>query len=192
MDEAIKALESELTWRTHQRDELLAALNGLIGLVQLVDSRDDMPAVLADNHRYHDALALVTRIESEAQMADHNPTEAEVNAAIDELADKAASKVSGTSGHAWGQRMNIKRQADMLKNVLADCHHCDEPMPNGRCWWCGRPNKAPQDQRDDRSVTRQLLREIAERIRLRCGDIHPCAECRQDAEDLERIAREST
>ena len=23
----------------------------------------------------------------------------------------------------------------------SDCHHCDEPMPNGRCWWCGGPNK---------------------------------------------------
>jgi hypothetical protein len=73
-------------------------------------------------------------------MADHKPTDAEVNAAIDELAEKAARHASGTSGHAWGQRMDIKRQADMLKNVLADCHHCDEAMPNGRCWWCGGPN----------------------------------------------------
>ncbi len=46
-----------------QRDQLLAALNGLIGLVQLVDSRGDMPIVLADNHRYIDALALVKHIE---------------------------------------------------------------------------------------------------------------------------------
>lgn len=34
-------------------------------------------------------------------------------------------------------------------------------------------------------LTAQLLREIAERIRLRC---EPCPECRVDAEDLERIA----
>jgi hypothetical protein len=46
-----------------QRDELLAAVNGLLGLVELVDGRDDMPIVLAENHRYKDALALVKRIE---------------------------------------------------------------------------------------------------------------------------------
>jgi hypothetical protein len=45
-----------------QRDELLAALNGLLGLVQLVDRRDDMPIVLSENHRYKDALALVSRL----------------------------------------------------------------------------------------------------------------------------------
>ena len=46
-----------------QRDELLAAVNGLLGLVQLADSRDDMPIVLAENHRYKDALTLVERIQ---------------------------------------------------------------------------------------------------------------------------------
>jgi hypothetical protein len=46
-----------------QRDELLAAVKGLLGLVELVDSRDDMATVLAENHRYKDALALVNRIE---------------------------------------------------------------------------------------------------------------------------------
>jgi hypothetical protein len=39
----------------------------------------------------------------------------------------------------------------------------------------------------DNSLTQQLLREIAERIRLRCGK-ETCADCRRDAEDLERIA----
>jgi hypothetical protein len=45
------------------------------------------------------------------------------------------------------------------------------------------------------TITQQLLREIAERIRLRCanvgrcGNVEPCADCRRDAEDLERIAR---
>lgn len=28
------------------------------------------------------------------------------------------------------------------KEPKGDCHHCDEPMPNGRCWWCGGPNKS--------------------------------------------------
>lgn len=46
-----------------QRDELLAALNGMLGLVQIADSRGDLPLVLAENHRYVDALALVNRIE---------------------------------------------------------------------------------------------------------------------------------
>ncbi len=44
-------------------NDLLAAVKGLLGLVQLVDSRDDMPLKLAENHRYRDALALVERIE---------------------------------------------------------------------------------------------------------------------------------
>ena len=48
-----------------ERDNLLAVLNGLLGLVQLADSRDDMPLVLADNHRYKDALSLVNGIEAQ-------------------------------------------------------------------------------------------------------------------------------
>lgn len=45
------------------------------------------------------------------------------------------------------------------------------------------------------NMSQQLLREIAERIRLRCGDVgrcgnvKPCADCRRDAEDLESIAK---
>lgn len=29
------------------------------------------------------------------------------------------------------------------------CHHCDEPMPNGRCWWCGGLNKYESKQMTD-------------------------------------------
>jgi len=50
-------------YRNMRAEHLLAACKGLLGLVQLVDSRDDMPIVLAENHRYQDALALVERLE---------------------------------------------------------------------------------------------------------------------------------
>lgn len=47
------------------------------------------------------------------------PTDAEVNAAIDALRDKALRGVSGTTGHAWGERMAIRRSAELLKRALA-------------------------------------------------------------------------
>lgn len=47
--------------------ELLDALNGLIGLVQILDHRADVPqdvrTALKTNHRYTDAVALVARLE---------------------------------------------------------------------------------------------------------------------------------
>jgi hypothetical protein len=45
-----------------QHDELLEAVHGLLGLIEIADGRDDMPLKLAANHRYIDALALVQRI----------------------------------------------------------------------------------------------------------------------------------
>lgn len=47
--------------------ELLNAIKGLLGLVQIITFRNDLPpdlaASLKDNHRYKDADALVARIE---------------------------------------------------------------------------------------------------------------------------------
>jgi hypothetical protein len=43
------------------------------------------------------------------------------------------------------------------------------------------------DLKPEPHISRQLLREIAERIRLRCGQT-PCVECRRDADDLEALA----
>jgi hypothetical protein len=47
--------------------DLLDAVNGLLGLVQLISHRTDLPADLPSamqhSHRYMDALALVQRIE---------------------------------------------------------------------------------------------------------------------------------
>lgn len=46
-----------------ERDELLGFVNGLLGLVQLITSRDDLPREIREamlsNHRYVDALAYV-------------------------------------------------------------------------------------------------------------------------------------
>jgi hypothetical protein len=46
------------------------------------------------------------------------PSDAEVNTAIDLLAEKAKRSVRGTSGHAYGREAEIQRQADALKAVL--------------------------------------------------------------------------
>lgn len=46
------------------------------------------------------------------------PTDAEVNAAIDELVDKALRSVRGTTGHAWAAESRVRRQAERLKMVL--------------------------------------------------------------------------
>lgn len=43
------------------------------------------------------------------------PTDAEVNAAIDALKEKALRQ----AGHAWGQRGAIERSAEILKAALA-------------------------------------------------------------------------
>jgi hypothetical protein len=49
-----------------ERDTLYGHVNGLLGLLQLVRGRDDMPAeiseVLNTNHRATDAAAYLTRI----------------------------------------------------------------------------------------------------------------------------------
>ncbi len=44
--------------------------------------------------------------------------DAEVDAAIDALAEKALRSVHGTSGHAWGAETLIRRQAELLKKAL--------------------------------------------------------------------------
>lgn len=46
------------------------------------------------------------------------PTDAEVNAAIDELAEKALRHVRGTSGHARAAESRVRRQAELLKRML--------------------------------------------------------------------------
>lgn len=50
----------------HERDALYGYVNGLLGLLQLVRSRDDMPKaisrVLNTNHRATDAAAYLTQI----------------------------------------------------------------------------------------------------------------------------------
>jgi predicted transcriptional regulator len=48
-DEAIKAIEHELTWRTHQRDELLSALKAIIEDVSREDLFDAIPATFIYN-----------------------------------------------------------------------------------------------------------------------------------------------
>ena len=49
-----------------ERDELYGYVNGLLGLLQLVRDRDDMPSaishVLCTNHRAVDAAAYLTQI----------------------------------------------------------------------------------------------------------------------------------
>lgn len=46
------------------------------------------------------------------------PTDLEVNEAIDRLAEQAKKSFHGTTGNAWGARMEIQRQADRLKAML--------------------------------------------------------------------------
>jgi hypothetical protein len=48
-----------------ERDELLGYVNGLLGLVQLIGHRNDLPRdvrlAMFSNHRYVDALAYVSK-----------------------------------------------------------------------------------------------------------------------------------
>lgn len=46
------------------------------------------------------------------------PTDAEVDEAIDMLAERARRSVGGSSGHAWNREAGINRQADLLKRAL--------------------------------------------------------------------------
>jgi hypothetical protein len=59
-------LEGALERLQRERDELYGYVNGLLGLLQLVRSRDDMPLaiseVLRTNHRATDAAAYLTQI----------------------------------------------------------------------------------------------------------------------------------
>lgn len=69
-DHAYRRADAMLEARAEPRpasSELLDAVNGLLGLVQLAESRGDLPANLrlSENHRYVEALALVTRLEGE-------------------------------------------------------------------------------------------------------------------------------
>jgi hypothetical protein len=51
-------------------------------------------------------------------MSECEPTDHEVSEAIDRLAEQAKRSFTGTSGNAWARRMEIQRQADLLKAVL--------------------------------------------------------------------------
>lgn len=51
-------------------------------------------------------------------MGDHEPTNEEVAASIDRLAELAKKSCRGTRGVDYGRRMEIQRQADMLKTML--------------------------------------------------------------------------
>lgn len=52
-------------------------------------------------------------------MQEKEPTDDQVNAAIDALAQKAKRGIYGTSGHAWTARAAIDEQAERLKAALA-------------------------------------------------------------------------
>lgn len=55
----------------YERDELYGYVNGLLGLLQLVSGRDDMPTEIAEclktNHRAVDAAAYLTQIAPPAE-----------------------------------------------------------------------------------------------------------------------------
>jgi hypothetical protein len=53
------------------------------------------------------------------------PSDADVIAAIDELADRAKRSGIGTSGHAWGRLAEVDRLAHLLKTALT------RPAPRG-------------------------------------------------------------
>lgn len=61
-DEAAEALTAQLDVMTKAHNDLLDHLNGLLGLVQLVTSRNDLSQEIKDamvqNHRFVDAWAL--------------------------------------------------------------------------------------------------------------------------------------
>ena len=65
-------------------------------------------------------LRKLASLSGEATPSAATPTDAEVNAAINELAERAKRGITSTSGHAWGKAAEVDRLADLLKKGLAD------------------------------------------------------------------------
>lgn len=44
----------------------------------------------------------------------------------------------------WGPVLPAATRSTAPSNEAPQsCHHCNEPMPNGRCWWCGDTTSGP-------------------------------------------------
>jgi hypothetical protein len=58
------------------------------------------------------------------------PSDADVIAAIDELADRAKRSGIGTSGHAWGRLAEVDRLANVLKTALTVRRNRPQEQPD--------------------------------------------------------------
>lgn len=95
--------------------DALDLLKGMVGLVQIITGRDDMPAeikaVTLDNHRYVDALAYITLASPAPSRVPAEPDQGSMHELVREDGD-------GEGGYNFAEPEDLERIEDEVKEML--------------------------------------------------------------------------